>query len=128
MAKCERTFQKCIRLIVLGLCGIVGACIDIGPPDVNVPIEFTLFGSGNSFVVRGTAAIVNSDGPCPVWFGENGVTYHLFQNPRLENEIFDRVSEPGATSRLVLVARNDLELVCAFGQTAEVLDVLEFVE
>lgn len=116
------------RLNVLTLGGLIGACVDVGPPEVNVPLDFTLFGADSSFVVRGTAAVVDNNGPCPVWFGDNGVTYHLFQNPRLENDVFDRVVEPGVVSRLLLVVRDDLELTCAFGRTADVIEVLEIVD
>ena len=119
---------RCIRLGVIALGVLTGSCVNVAPPEVNVPVDLTLFGEGNSFVVRGTATIVDNDGPCPAWVAENGVTYHLFQSPRLENETFDRVTEPGVVSRLVLVVRGDLELVCAFGKTAEVIDVLEVVE
>ena len=126
--ECRAVCVNWNRICVLALGGLVGACVDVAPPELNVPVDFTLFGGGNSFVVRGTGGVVDNNGPCPVWFGENGVTYHLSQNPRLENEIFDRVSAPGITSRLVLVVREDLEFECAFGRTVEVVDVLEVVE
>ena len=116
------------RISLLALAGFVGACVDVAPPEVNVPVDLAIFGSENSFVVRGTADIVDNKGPCPVWFGENGVTYHLFQSPHLDNEVFDRISAAGISSRLVLVVREDLEFACAFGRTAEVVDVLEVVE
>jgi hypothetical protein len=102
--------------------------MEVALPELNVPVDLTVFGDEPSFVVRGTAAVVDSNGPCRSWFGENGVTYHLSQSPRLENDLFDRVSAPGTTSRLVLMDRPDIELACAFGRIVEVTDVLEIVE
>lgn len=116
------------RAGVLILTALTGACIDVAPADVDIPVDLSLFGGDNSFVVRGTAAIADNNGPCPVWFGDNGVAYHLFQSPRLDNDVFDRVTTEGTTSRLVLSLRSDLELDCAFGRTAQVIDVLEIVE
>ena len=115
-------------LTVLAALGILVGCVDVALPELNVPVDLTLFGDGPSFVVRGTAALADRNGPCLSWFGESGLTYHLSQSPRLENDLFDRVSAPGTTSRLVLVERPDIELACAFGRIVEVTDVLEIVE
>ena len=98
-------------------------CIDLA---LNAPE--TLLPVGTPFVLKGTAAVIDNDGPCLIWEGENGVTYHLFQDPRVENETFDRVTTPGVTSRLEIAIRNDLEVVCQIGRVAEVQDVLEIVE
>ena len=124
-----------VRLATVGAtlgAGLVGVtlfgCIDVAPPEINVPFELTAFGGTNTFVITGTASITDQDGPCPVWLGENGVTYHLFQSPSLANDVFDQVVSVGTTARLVLVVRLDLELTCAFGRTAEVIDVLEIQE
>ncbi len=114
-------------LIVCAACAPL-ACVEIGPPELTVPIDFTLLGGGSQFVIGGTAAIVDDGGPCPVWIGDNGIVYHLFQDPILDNETFDRVTAPGTTSRLVLVIRGDLELACRFGTIAEVQDVLEIAD
>jgi hypothetical protein len=54
--------------------------------------------------------------------------YHLFQDPLLDNDTFDRVTEPGTSSRLVLAARSDLELACQLGTIAQVMDILEIME
>ena len=94
-------------------------------------IEVSLDGllpAGSPFVVRGTATILDNDGPCPAWIGENGVTYHLFQDPFLDNATFDRITTPGTTSRLLLVTRDDLVLGCQLGTIVEVEDVLEVVD
>lgn len=90
--------------------------------------EVKLSVRGTPFVLRGTAAVLESNGPCPIWVGENGETYHLFQDPSLENEAFDEVVQPGVTSRLVLVTRSDLTLDCQAGVIVEVRDVLEVEE
>jgi hypothetical protein len=84
--------------------------------------------SGTPFIVRGTATVVDSDGPCPVWVGDNGVTYHLFQNPLLDNATFDRITTSGVISRLQLSRRTDLVVACQIGTIAEVDAVLEIVE
>jgi hypothetical protein len=98
------------------------ACVEVATPEIDFNV--TLLGDSGAFVVTGTAALEDNNGPCPVWYGDNGYTYHLFQSPRLDNGLFDQVVVPGTTSRLVLVLRSDLELACAFGRTAEVIDVL----
>ncbi len=88
----------------------------------------TFVAAGSPFVVRGTATVVDNEGPCLAWIGENGVTYHLFQDPRVDNETFDRVTTPGVTSRLQIAVRTDLELACQIGTIVEVRNVLEVVE
>jgi len=98
-----------------------GGCIDL-------PEDLTLLPTGTPFVVTGTAAIVDNEGPCPVWIAENGVTYHLFQDPLLENELFDSVTTPGTTSRLVVATRADLDVTCQIGTIVQVQDVLEILE
>lgn len=112
--------------------GLVGmtlfGCIDVALPEINVPFEVTAFGGASTFVITGTASVADQNGPCPVWLGDNGVTYHLFQSPSLANDVFDRIVSVGTTARLVLAVRSDLELTCAFGRTAEVVDVLEIQE
>ena len=111
----------CLALLPIG-------CFEIIQPDLAVPIDLGVLGSSSQFVVRGTAAIADNDGPCPIWVGENGATYHLFQAPHLDNETFDYVTTPGTTSRLVLAVRDDIELECQFGTIAEIQSVLEIVE
>lgn len=95
---------------------------------VNIPGEGTLFVTGESFVLKGTAAVVDENGPCLVWYGDNGQTYHLFQTIGVANEDFDRVTTPGVTSRLVLAKRTDLEVSCQVGTIVEVEGVLEIVD
>ncbi len=102
---------------------LVAGCIDI-----QIPVAPTLFPTGTSFVVKGTMTVENHDGSCLVWVGENGVEYHLFQNPRVSNDDYDSVTTPGTTSRLVLATRDDLEVGCQVGSIVEVQDILEIVE
>ncbi len=84
--------------------------------------------TGTPFIIRGTADIIDNGGPCPIWRGDNGVTYHLFQNPLLDNETFDRITTQGTTSRLQLSTRNDLVVDCQVGTIVEVDAALEIVE
>ena len=79
-------------------------------------------------MVKGTSVVLDHKGPCLAWLGDNGITYHLFQNPRVENAVFDHITTPGVTSRLQLSTRNDLQVACQIGTIVEVLNVLEVVE
>jgi hypothetical protein len=89
----------------------------------------TLFPTGTAFVLSGTADRVDTQvGGCLVWLGENGVTYHLFQNPRVDNGEFDLVTTPGVTSRLELSTRTDLVVDCQIGTIAQVENILEIVQ
>jgi len=83
--------------------------------------------TGSSFVVKGTATILDNNGPCPAWIGDNGITYHLFQTPTVDNALFDHITTPGVTSRLQLATRDDLQVACRVGTIVEVLNVLEAV-
>lgn len=91
----------------------------------DLPEEITLLPVETVFVMKGTSAIVDNDGPCLVWYGQNGLTYHLFQSPRVDNATYDRVVTPGVTSRLELAKRNDLHVACELGSILEVQNVLE---
>lgn len=91
-------------------------------------VEFSVGAAGVPFVVQGTATVIEFRGPCAVWVGDNGLTYHLFQSRFLDNELFDRVTTPGTTSRLVIATRTDLEVSCQTGTIVEVQDVLEILD
>ena len=121
-AKCPAIAIACVATLAP-----IG-CFTINEPDLAVPIDLGVLGSSSQFVVRGTAAVADNDGPCPIWVGENGATYHLFQAPHLDNETFDYITTAGTTSRLVLAIRNDIQLACQFGTIAEVQSILEVVE
>lgn len=96
---------------------------------VDLPEQFTFLPTGTPFVVKGTATMLEGrGGPCLAWVGDNGVTYHLFQGQRLENDVFDLIVSPGVTSRLELSTRNDIELDCAVGTIVQVESVLEIEE
>ena len=110
------------------LCVLLGILLYAGCIDLTIPGQNTLFVKGESFVLSGTAAVIDNDGPCLVWLGTNGITYHLFQGIDLDNEDFDRVTTPGVTSRLELATREDLEVSCQIGTIVEVQGVLEIRE
>jgi hypothetical protein len=114
--------RKLAVLSVLAAAAVVG-CIQI-----RIPGEETLFVTGTPFVLSGTASVENQVGPCLIWTGENGITYHLFQGVDLPSADFDRVTTPGTTSRLELSTRADLEVSCEGGTIVEVERVLEIVE
>jgi len=117
-----------VRRLVGGVTVMIGAVAAACLPacfDISFPVDIRLLDNVSPFVLRGTAAVVDNDGPCRVWYGENGIAYHLFQSRFVDSETFDRVIEPGTTARLVLAERGDLELACAFGTIVEVQDVLE---
>ena len=95
---------------------------------VNFSVPEGLIATGSPFVISGTSTLADNNGPCLIWIGENGITYHLFQGSTVENETFDRVTTPGVTSRLLLAERTDLQVSCLMGTIVEVRDVLEIVE
>jgi hypothetical protein len=83
----------------------------------------TLLPVGTSFVVQGTMTLAN--GNCLTWVGDNGINYHLYQDPLLDSATFDRVTAPGAVSRLVIATRSDLDYPCGTGTVVEVQQVLQ---
>ena len=110
---------------------VVGAAILAGASSCTFNLDLgttSLFPTGTSFVLKGTADMAESDATCPVWRGDNGVVYYLFQTTRITNEEFDRIATPGVTSRLELATRTDLASPCAVGAIVEVKDVLETIE
>lgn len=110
-------------------CFVAAALIPATACTIAIPGTDSLFSTGSSFVLSGTSTVLDTDnGTCLVWVAGNGVTYYLFQDPKLDNDLFDRVTEPGTTSRLEIALRNDLEVTCFDGPVAEVQDVLEVVE
>lgn len=102
---------------------LAASCINVALPE-----EISLLPRETSFVLRGTSAIVDEGGPCLVWFGDNGLTYHLFQSARIDNATYDRVVTPGVTSRLEVAKRNDLHVACEMGSILEVQNVMEIAE
>ncbi len=109
-----------------GLAALLGAALITAGGCISLPDN--VLPAGTPFVLSGTMVVVDRAGPCPVWEGENGVTYHLFQGIQLDNESFDRITVPGVTSRLVIATRSDLRLDCRVGTIVEVRDVLEIIE
>lgn len=97
------------------------SCIDLSDENI-LPV-------GTPFVLQGTATVISTDGgPCAVWIGENGVTYHLFQDPLLDNDLFDQVTTSGTTSRLVIATRRDLEVSCQLETEGTIVEVDEILE
>lgn len=107
-----------VSAVILG--GAVVGCVDIVLPE-NV----SLINIGSPFVMKGSAVLVDDDGPCLAWLGDDGNTYHLIQVQTMENELFDVLIAPGTRSRLVLAKRDDLTVACQMGIVAEVQNVLE---
>ncbi len=114
--------KKPSLLALLGLFGAMGCTINL---DLGTD---SLFPEGSAFVISGTADVANVDGgPCNVWLGDNGVVYHLFQTPQVDNGEFDQITTPGVSSRLLLATRSDLIVDCQIGTTVDVEDILEIV-
>lgn len=99
--------------------------LSAGCINIDIPAASSLFPTGTSFVLQGTASTIDENGPCLVWLADNGLTYHLFQDPRVDNADFDAVTTPGVRSRLELATRADLEVDCQVGTIVEVQSVLE---
>jgi len=103
----------------------------LAPAGCSVNVELlpaSLIATGSPFIVSGTSVVLDNDGPCPAWVGDNGITYHLFQSSRIDNDVYDRITTAGVRSRLEIAVRTDLELACRVGTLAEVRNVLEIVE
>ena len=113
--------------VALLLLGLLPALCAIGCSVNAQLLPDTFISTGTPFVVKGTATVLDNNGPCLAWIGENGITYHLFQTSSVDNATFDRITTPGVTSRLHLATRNDLEVACKVGTIVEVLSVLEVV-
>lgn len=105
---------------VMGASVQLFGCIDLGA-DSLLPV-------GTPFVVRGTMTVSGQGGACLVWEAENGQSYFLYQDSLLDNNVFDRVTTPGVTSRLVGATRSDLPSACTVDAVLQVTEVLEIVE
>jgi hypothetical protein len=113
--------------VAFSLLGLLLALCAIGCSFNAQLLPDTLFSTGTPFVVKGTSTVLDNNGPCLAWIGENGITYHIFQTTTVDNATFDRITTPGVTSRLQLVTRSDLQVACQTGTIVEVLSVLEVV-
>jgi hypothetical protein len=114
-----------LRGILLSTVAVVlyvhtGGCFSLGDTSQLLPV-------GTPFVVRGTMTVTSEEGACLVWRAENGQSYFLYQDPLLDNDVYDRVIVPGATSRLVIATRSDLVAGCQVDGVAQVKEVLEIV-
>ncbi len=116
----KRNFLAVACMTIVG--GGAAGCFDIVLPE-NV----SLIDIGAPYVMRGSAVLLDDDGPCLAWLGDDGNTYHLIQVQTMENELFDELVTPGTRSRLVLATRDDLSVACQVGNVAEVQNVLEVI-
>jgi len=99
---------------------VFGGCIDLGGAADLLPV-------GTPFVVRGTMTVGGNE-TCLRWQADNGVTYSLYQDALLDNTVFDRITTPGVTSRLVVATRSDLPAPCTVDRVVQVQEALEIVE
>ena len=115
--------RPAVLLAAVGIVCLAAACIN-----VDIPSGGSLF-PAPSFILSGVMRDVDVNRPqCSKFQGDNGVTYHLYQGPRLTNDEFDQLFEEGARVRLEIEIRDDLELFpCLAGKTVEVIEVLEFI-
>jgi hypothetical protein len=105
--------------MAVGLAVWLTGCLTVDVPEIRV------VSPGTPFVVAGVAVTNGTDETCLEWVGDNQIVYHLFQDPDLDNEAFDRVATPGVRSRLELRSREDIPVACGIGLSVEVLEVLE---
>jgi hypothetical protein len=122
----ETRGRRLVKLRMLAAVLVTG--VVLGGACLSIPGQDTLFVKGEPFIIGGTAAITDCEGPRVVWYGDNGITYHLYQGTRLANDDFDRITTAGVTSRLELATRTDLDVSCRVGTIVEVQRVLEVVE
>ena len=115
--------MNCLGLVFAVVMGGAAA----GCAEIALPENVSLINIGSPFVMKGSAVLLDDDGPCLAWLGDDGNTYHLIQVQTMENELFDELIAPGTRSRLVLAKRNDLTVACQMGIVAEVQNVLEVI-
>lgn len=111
-----------MRKALVVCAGLIAWATGTGCLDVNTAGLLTV---GTPFVVRGTMTV--EQGSCLVWQAENGQSFYLYQDPLLDNDLFNQITTPGATSRLVVVTRTDLAAPCATDAIVQVQEVLEIV-
>ncbi len=111
-----------IWLTAISLAAVLTAsCIDVHLGDGG-----SLFPEP-SFIISGTVELDAGEPLCSRFQADNGLTYHLFQGPRLTNDEYDQLFEDGARARLEIEIRDDLVLECEEGELVEVVEVLEFI-
>ncbi|MCP4250180.1 MAG: hypothetical protein GY778_24315 [bacterium] len=99
------------------------ACIDL-----NIPSGDSLFPE-RSFIIGGNMDLDRQRQACSIFQADNGVSYRLFQGPRLTNDEYDQLFEDGSRARLEIEVRDELSLLgCDLSAvTVEVVEVLEFI-
>lgn len=113
------------KAILSGVCIVLslgpGGCIDLSGASDLLPV-------GTPFVVRGTMTVGGGNEACLRWQAENGMSYYLYQDALLDNTVFDRITTPGVTSRLVVATRSDLPAPCAVDRIVQVTQALEILD
>ncbi len=99
------------RGILVIMCALAAGsgCLNITLPS---QISASLLPPDTSFIINGTAQAATDATTFPVWLGEDGQAFVLFQTLDIKNDDFDAVLVPGARSRLQLQVRNDLAPLC----------------
>ncbi len=91
------------------LMSTLSGCVTITLPE---QISASLLPADTSFILNGKAEAALDAYTLPVWRGEDGQGFVLFQTVDLKNSDFNKIVTPGNTSRLLLVVRNDLAPLC----------------
>jgi hypothetical protein len=111
-------------IVVIGFAMVLGSgCVSIALPQ---SVTASLLPADTSFIMKGQAEAVETPNTFPVWRGEDGQAFVLFQTTDITNDDFDTITTPGAQSRLQLSVRNDLAPLCQPDVTpVEIEQILE---
>jgi hypothetical protein len=114
------------------LCGIMAmACVMMagsGCVSISLPetVSASLLPPDTSFIMKGQAEAVETPNTFPIWRGEDGQAFVLFQTANIKNDDFDTITTPGIPSRLQLSVRNDLAPLCQPDVTpVEIAEIFE---
>ena len=113
------------QTILITLCAMAagGGCINVTLPS---QVSASLLPADTSFVINGQAEAAVDSSTFPVWRGEDGQAFVLFQTLDVKNADFDAVMTPGALARIQVQVRNDLAPLCQPDVVpVEVLKVLQ---
>ena len=108
-------------LVALGwaLCTCTSGCIDLVIP----PSHSELF--SGPFIAGGVMELDPENRACSLFLEDSGVTYLVFQGPRVTNQEFDDLFQDGARVRLEIQERGDIPTGCGGGIVVEVLEILQ---
>jgi hypothetical protein len=113
------------QTVLMVVCAMAAGsgCINITLPS---QISASLLPPDTSFVINGQAEAAVDSSTFPVWRGEDGQGFVLFQTLDVTNAHFDSVMTPGARARIQVQVRNDLAPLCQPDVVpVEVLKVLQ---